>query len=281
MFKKILMVTALIVVIGVLVFGAVNRTLAKNGSESISASQGGYRRGRDQVLASSEQIGGASAQGQGNSGNRRGQSVGGNEAGELANLPPAAPGDLSAEELAALLYMREEEKLAHDVYVTFYVQWGLPLFQNISQSEQTHTEAIKTLLDRYGLADPGTSEVGAFTNPDLQALYNDLVARGSQSLAEALKVGAAIEEIDILDLEERLVQTNNTDIQQVFNNLRNGSYNHLRAFISTLGTRTGEIYQPQYLSSEAYQAIISVDMQTGRNGNGRGNGQGGYHSGRP
>lgn len=62
-----------------------------------------------------------------------------------------------------------------------------------------------------------------FTNPDLQALYNNLTARSSQSLAEALKVGAAIEEIDILDLESRLAQTDNTDIQQVYNNLLSGS----------------------------------------------------------
>ena len=177
-----------------------------------------------------------------------------------------------------MLYMREEEKLAHDVYVTLYAQWDLPVFQNISQSEQTHTDAVKTLIDRYGLADPTSSSVGVFTNPELQALYTDLVARGSQSLAEALKVGAAIEEIDILDLEERLAQTDNADIQQVFNNLMNGSTNHLRAFISTLNTQTGETYQPQYLSPEAYQAIVNGSMGNGRGGGGGG---GGRRGGRP
>jgi rubrerythrin len=174
--------------------------------------------------------------------------------------------------------MREEEKLAHDMYVTLYAQWGLATFQNISQSEQIHTEAAKALLDRYGLTDLASSEVGVFTNPDLQALYNDLVARGGQSLAEALKVGAAIEEIDILDLEERLAQTDNADIQQVFNNLLKGSRNHLRAFVSTLSTQTGETYQPQYLSAEAYQAFVSVGTKTGGNGKGRGQGGGGYGS---
>jgi len=115
--------------------------------------------------------------------------------------------------------MREEEKLAHDVYVTLYEQWGLPIFQNISQSEQAHTEAVKALLERYGVADPATGTIGTFSNPELQSLYTDLIARGSQSLVEALKVGVAIEELDILDLQERLVQTDNADIQQVFNNL--------------------------------------------------------------
>jgi hypothetical protein len=188
---------------------------------------------------------------------------------------------LSAEETAALSYMREEEKLAHDVYITLYEKWGLRVFQNISQSEQTHTDAIKVLIERYELDDPASSAVGVFTNPDLQALYNNLIARGSQSLAEALNVGAAIEEIDILDLQKDLAQTDNADIQQVFNSLLNGSYNHLRAYVTNLSAQTGESYQPQYLSTEAYQSIIGSDSATRGNGRGGGGGGGGYRGGRP
>jgi rubrerythrin len=116
-----------------------------------------------------------------------------------------------------------------------------------------------------------------FTNPDLQALFNSLVGRGNQSLSEALKVGAAIEEIDILDLEKYLSQTDNADIQKVFTDLNNGSYNHLSAFTSTLNRQTGETYQPQYLSVEAYQAIL--ETRTGEIGN-AGSG-GGLRNGRP
>jgi len=162
--------------------------------------------------------------------------------------------------------------------VTLYETWELATFQNIANSEQAHTESVKALLDRYGLQDPASSQVGVFTNPDLQALYNTLVARGSQSLAEALKVGAAIEEIDILDLEERLAQTDNADIQQVFNNLLRGSRNHLRAFTSALQSQTGEVYQPQYLNLEAYQAIVGAGTETG--GKGNGGGGSGYRGGR-
>jgi hypothetical protein len=281
MFKKIIVATVLVAVIGMLVFGAVNRTLAKNGSETINGRGNG--RSSDAVQASSEQTDAGYAQGQGNGGNSQRGGVNGNGGGQsnYTGLPPAIPGDLSADETAALLYMREEEKLAHDVYVTLYERWSLPIFQNISQSEQTHTEAVKTLLDRYGLADPASSVIGIFTNPDLQALYKDLTARGNLSLADALKVGAAIEEIDILDLEKRLSQTDNADIQQVFNNLMQGSYNHLRRFASTLTTQTGETYQPQYLSAQAYQAIIDASLQTGGNGRGGGQGGGSYKGGRP
>jgi hypothetical protein len=177
---------------------------------------------------------------------------------------------LSADEAAGLLYMREEEKLAHDVYVTLYEKWGLPIFQNIANSEQTHTEAVKSLLDRYGLEDPAEGNgVGVFADSALQALYDQLVDTGDDSLAAALGVGAAIEEIDILDLETRLTQTDNQDIALVYDNLASGSRNHLRAFVSTLERQTGEAYQPQYMDQASYDALISTGVERG--GRGRGN----------
>ena len=150
--------------------------------------------------------------------------------------------DLSADEAASLLFMREEEKLARDVYNALYTTWGQQTFSNIASSEQMHMDEIKVLLDRYALTDPAL-DAGQFTNPDLQALYTQLVAQGNLSLADALKVGAAIEEIDIRDLQTRMSQTDNADIQQAYTNLMNGSYSHLKAFTGTLLTQTGETYR--------------------------------------
>jgi hypothetical protein len=196
--------------------------------------------------------------------------------------PEVATSSLTADEIAGLQFMREEEKLAHDVYVTFYQQYGLAIFNNIADSEATHMAAIKTLLDRYGIADPAAGNgVGVFENVELQALYNQLIAQGRQSLSAALKVGGAIEEIDILDLKERLGTTTHSDIQQVYTSLLNGSYNHLRAFANTLKTQTGEVYQPQYLDAATYQTIIAgANGRRGGNGGGSsaiggGNAQGG------
>jgi len=182
----------------------------------------------------------------------------------LSQVPTSA---LSAAEIEGLLYMREEEKLAHDVYLTLYEKWRLPIFQNISNSEATHMAAVKTLLDRYSLPDPAAGKgVGQFSNATLQALYAQLLQQGSQSLASALRVGGAIEEIDILDLQERLANTDHKDIQTVYENLLQGSRNHLRSFVSTLQTQTGEIYQPQYLSQADYEAVINSPMEGGRGG---------------
>ena len=178
--------------------------------------------------------------------------------------------ELTAADVDSLLYMREEEKLAHDVYITLYDLWGVSLFSNIASSEQTHTEAVLTLLNQYGLPDPTVGNgVGVFTNPELQALYNDLVSRGSQSLAEALLVGGLIEEVDIADLQAELNTTNIAAVQQVYQNLLGGSSNHLRAFATMYESVTGQTYAPQWLNEADVAAIIS-----GGSGNAQGNGNG-------
>jgi len=131
------------------------------------------------------------------------------------------------------------------------------------------TPLLAGLLYTYNIPDPAdTSPVGAFVNPDLQTLYDDLVAWGSESLADALKVGAAIEEIDILDLQEYLEIIEEQAIHQVYENLLKGSESHLRAFTSTLEKQTGEIYQPQFMTEDAYNEVISGAV--GRNGQSNG-----------
>ena len=137
---------------------------------------------------------------------------------------------LSAQEAQDLQFMREEEKVARDVYIMMYKKWGPTIFNNISASEQQHMDAIKTLLTRYNVPDPAKAEVGAFTDQKFQQMYDTLIAQGNVSPTEALKVGVIIEETDIKDLELRLSRATKADIKQVYTNLMNGSYNHLAAF---------------------------------------------------
>ncbi len=168
--------------------------------------------------------------------------------------------ELSDSEKVGILYMREEEKLARDVYTYLYDKWNIRTFLNISKSEQAHMDAIKLLIDRYELTDPvGDHGYGVFTNPDLQALYDTLVGKGSVSEIEALKVGALIEEVDINDLQEELDSyVDNQDITKVYSNLRAGSETHLRAFVWNLKVR-GVEYAPVLLSLEEYESIINKD----------------------
>jgi hypothetical protein len=137
---------------------------------------------------------------------------------------------LTSDELKALQLMREEEKLARDVYQALFDKWNLVVFQNIMASEQVHFTAIGTLLTRYGAPDPALAGAGVYTDPALNTLYNQLLGKGLQSAQDALQVGLLIEKQDISDLENALKATTKLDIKRVLNNIMNGSYNHLDAF---------------------------------------------------
>ena len=142
---------------------------------------------------------------------------------------------LTDDETYWLTYMREEEKVARDVYLSLNDTWNLRIFKNIAASEQTHMDAIKNLLDTHSIPDPaGGKGIGEFTNPDLQKLYNDLILQGSISKVEALKVGVIIEETDIDDLNEAIATSQHNDLKTVYSNLLQGSLNHLDAFESQL-----------------------------------------------
>ncbi len=177
-------------------------------------------------------------------------------------LNALALGELSASAIEGLLLMREEEKLARDVYTYLYHKHATPIFNNIAASEQTHTDAIKLLLDRYNLTDPASNDTpGQFTNQELQWLYTTLIDAGSVSLLEGLYVGARVEELDIYDIT-RLQQSviNNPDIMLVYSNLLKGSRNHLRAF-NKLIISNGGLYTPTYISQEEFETIVNSPVE--------------------
>jgi hypothetical protein len=166
-------------------------------------------------------------------------------------------------ELNILLNMKEEEKLARDVYTTLNLKWNNRVLSNISKAENTHMNAIIFLLQSYGTDYTQVLEPGKFTNPAFQSLYEEFVVKGSVSLQEAWKVGALIEEMDITDLVESLENVTDESIIMVFENLEKGSRNHLRAFTRQL-TALGIIYTPVYLSTIEYNQIISSPFETGK-----------------
>jgi hypothetical protein len=162
---------------------------------------------------------------------------------------------LTAGEIDGILFIREEEKMARDVYLDLYEKEKLPIFMNIANSEQNHMDSMKILIDRYGLQDPVREERGLFTNQTLQALYDEQTEIGKRSLKDALGAGATVEEINILDLEEQIDNTDREDILVIYEGLLTGSKKHLRSFVSTMDTHGFE-YTPHFLSQEEYDQIV-------------------------
>lgn len=198
-----------------------------------------------------------------------------------ANLKSAliTTSDLTDGELASLLKMKEEEKLARDVYSVLSQKWGSQVFSNISAAESNHLNAIVLLLTNYGSTESSIGEAGIFADAAVQTLYSDLVAKASVSIQEAYKTGALIEEMDIKDLDKALATSTNENVTLVFENLLKGSRNHLRAFNLQL-TNLGIVYTPVYISQTDYNLIVTSPMEKGKQykmqgkGNGQGNGKG-------
>jgi hypothetical protein len=123
--------------------------------------------------------------------------------------------------------------------------------------------SVKALLDKYGLEDPVKSyKVGVFTDDILQKLYDDLVKEGRKSITDALKVGSTVEDLDIYDLDKLMSETDNQDIKLVYDNLRTGSENHMRAFISQL-KQCNATYVPKYINQKECEAILSSSNDNG------------------
>jgi len=180
-----------------------------------------------------------------------------------------------------LFFMREEEKLARDVYQTLGTMYpDSVIFGNIDDSEQIHMTTVKAMIEKYGYEDPNTNDnVGAYTGEDFgwyfTEKYNQLVERASISELEALYVGAFIEELDMMDINQcpqviletdngindvsecGKVYTDKPDIQRLYSSLLDGSDSHLEGYVNNIEKIIGEgNYQAQVLSQELVDAIL-------------------------
>ena len=181
----------------------------------------------------------------------------------LSAAPYKATVPATTVEAADLTFMREEEKLARDTYLTLYDKWGLAVLSNIASSEQSHMDALLKLLIKYKLPDPvGTNLIGQFTNPGLQSLYNELIGVGSRSSLDALKVGSTIEEKDMKDINDAIQRADKPDIIAVYESLLCGSRNHLRSFEQSIKKLTGAYFYAGILVQAEVDAIVNSPMET-------------------
>ena len=150
---------------------------------------------------------------------------------------------LTQDEIDTLLWMREEEKLARDVYIKMTEYYPVDIFSNIAAAEQKHFDAIGRKLDQYGITDVALDGVGDFYNSDLQQMYNEFVQDGQVGYVEALFVGVAIEEADLVDLTVAIDETDSRPLKRTYSRLLIGSQHHLDSFIKLL-EKEGIDYEP-------------------------------------
>lgn len=164
--------------------------------------------------------------------------------GTIADVPITGctiTGTVTETEAAGLLFMREEEKMARDIYAYMYEKYKLPVFGNITKSENAHMSAVLRLIVGFNIPDNSTNNPGEFTNTQIAELYNQLIEMGNVSSIEALKVGVLIEQTDIADLQRVLLPVENASVKTVYTNISKGSEAHLKAYTWNLKVR-GVVY---------------------------------------
>ena len=134
-----------------------------------------------------------------------------------------------SDEVNQILFMLEEEKLARDIYSELGEIWNIRIFSNISASEENHRSQVQSLAEAYGIAYPNL-EPGKFKDPELQAMYDELLVQGKSSERAAMEVGETVEITDIADIDSILKTQITDDWRDVLERLRHGSENHLSAF---------------------------------------------------
>jgi hypothetical protein len=166
--------------------------------------------------------------GQGMNGQGRGAGGGTGMGADLTNV---ASGTLTASQKTSLAAMAEEEKLAHDLYVTFAAKYGTTSFSRISNAETRHLTQVRIVLTRYNITDPTAGKaVGSFATASTQQLYNKLVAQGTASVDDAYAAARTVETTDIADLNKAKTGVSAPDVLSVYTHLLAGSQRHLVAF---------------------------------------------------
>jgi hypothetical protein len=187
-----------------------------------------------QQLANCDGTGAGRGNGQGRNGqrSRSGQGAGmqGHGAGMGADLTNVASGTLTPTQKAKLAAMAEDEKLAHDLFVTFGDKYGTP-FSRITNAETRHLAEVRIVLKRYAITDPTAGKAaGTFTTASTQQLYNKLLAQGTASVDGANAAARIVESTDITDLKAAATGVTAPDVTQVYRNLLAASQRHLVAF---------------------------------------------------
>lgn len=183
-----------------------------------------------------------------------------NLAGETPPFDSTA--DLTADEIEFVYAVREDEKVARDLYTAFFEKYSLKTFSNISRSEANHMRAVEILLEYYEIDFPAAGEYGVFEDSARQAIYDSLLAKGNTAL-EGFRVMAQLEEENIVSYRNVLSDITNPNIKIVIENLGKASENHFKAAIRQI-TALGGTYAPKLMNQEEYKAMIAKGFEQGK-----------------
>lgn len=147
-----------------------------------------------------------------------------------AGTSQLATGSLTVSQRTELLRLAEDEKLAHDLYTAFAQAYDLPVFENLAVAEANHLQALRTLMDRYGVTDPTAGKAaGVFASATVQAAYDQLRVQGKASRQAALEAARTVERNAIASYGDAVIGLNAPAAERAYANLQVAENRHLAA----------------------------------------------------
>lgn len=170
---------------------------------------------------------------------------------------------LSADEIEFQFALREDEKMARDLYTVFAAKYSTaPQIDRIAAAENSHIACVEAVLDYYEISYPAmTAAAGLFEDAKRQAIYNELADK-SGTLLEVYATMAAVEEESVSAYKSVQSEITNENIALVITNMIKASSNHLKAAVCQI-IAGGGTYTPLYLSAEEFGTIVNLPYQNG------------------
>lgn len=161
-----------------------------------------------------------------------------------------------------VLYLIEQEKLAHDLYSVLDTIWVTEIFNRLSGDERNHMEKLNAVAVDFMMVVPNHFNEylpGQYINENLRHLYHDLLLDANLSLEDAYRTCANLEERKILDLRAALKQPNFELETLTYKALLIGAEDNFKLFLRAL-LEMNAGYQPIHFSNSEFEALTKNFM---------------------
>ena len=151
-----------------------------------------------------------------------------------------------------LIAQLDNEKLAFKFYHAMYDRWNILALKNLAKCEERHIKVVEKLICEFNdQQSPMNLGEENFNNQKYNAIYHDLISRGTKSENEALIAAGSFEESFIVNIEY-LSNHSDTQVQKdCLDNLLESTIEHLNLLVCHLKHRNIE-YKPSVLSVAKY-----------------------------
>jgi len=168
---------------------------------------------------------------------------------------------LNETEKADILRLQEDQKYITDLNAILATQHPeITVFSNISRASAAYQASDNVILQRYGIASPEKAAAGEFSSGKLQAVTDNDINTGSNSVRDALLVSARAEELHIVDLESAIGRTDNPDLRFIYRQELVSARNNLRT-LSEWITVYKTVFYPAYITVDYYKNLTSTPYE--------------------